>query len=156
MLWLFLFQIQTIPQTRPKVPGQGHYADRRELSKWSWRLLFMSPLVIGCSVTNLKTCSVLQIFIFPPRLSLDLDSKKPPVPRKLLFTGPSSHGIRAPLIRELGPLQMGDHDCRWEDSSSERISAVLFAKTPWTKTLHRFDGRHGLGGGKESTGTTNK
>lgn len=36
----------------------------RELSKWSWRLLFMSPSLKGSSLTNLKTCSVLQIFIF--------------------------------------------------------------------------------------------
>lgn len=83
----------------------------------------------------------------PQRVSLDVDSEKLSVPRKLLFTGPSSHDRRAPVNRELGPLLMEDHDRRWDDSSSERISAVFSAKTlPWAKTAYRSDVRRGTTG----------
>lgn len=132
--------------SKPVLQCQGHYADPRELSKWNWRPLFMSSLVIRSSLTNLKTCSVLQIFIFSTKTQPRPCQRKPSVHRKLSFTGPSSHDIRAPLKRELGPLLVGDHDRRSEDSSSERISTVLSAKTPWARTAHRFDVRHGLKG----------
>lgn len=61
------------------------------------------PGTINPRVTNLKTCSVLQIFIFQTTVStLSLIKKNPSVILRLYFTGPFSYEELAPVIREQG------------------------------------------------------